>query len=123
MKKAILNIFALCCFLFITSCSSGPEYTCRELFNRPKISKRSTLLERVILVVKVKDKLCLGGTGISIDDKIYVNAPDRKPQEMDKVIIWQKKDENSFYLFYSEGKKGNLERKHEAIKWCEENIQ
>ena len=75
-------------------------------------------------IYETEKGLCLNGpSGPVVGDKVYVNAPERTPQVGDKVIIYQK-DDDTFYMYYSEGKKGkgNLDRKAEAREWFEQNL-
>ena len=89
MRKVIFSLLAFTCLLCVLSCSNGPDYTCKELFGKETLSKRSHWLNRVMTIYETEKGLCLNGpSGPVVGDKVYVNAPERTPQVGDKVIIF-----------------------------------
>ena len=125
MKKIVLSIFAFVCLFIMSSCEGNPAYTYEEVFGKEasEVEKNSVLLGSILQVVITDDGLRLSPVGPLMEDKIYINAPDRTPKAGDEALIY-KKDDNTFYFYYSENDgTGRTRRAKKALKWCEQNIK
>ena len=125
MKKLFLSVFALVCVFLMSSCGGDPSYTSEEIFGKPssEVEQNPKLLNGLMAVVLTDDGIRLSSSGPLMEGKVYVNAPDKKPEIGDEALIWRV-DPNTYYIVFSENDgRARSRRAMETWTWCEENLK
>ncbi len=130
MKKLLKTLATAACIFTLASCgSSGPDYTYEELAKGLETTKALDLIIRdmgisnqICKIIKYSDNLTLKyPAGPIMEDIVYVNAPDRNPQEGDEVMPIKKEGKYYFYLL-EDGSEPKYKKFKNARNWCIENM-